>query len=663
MKTQNLTIMFTDIKGFTQRTSGASREGLHDLLSRHEKLLTPVVKKFGGRIVKTIGDAFLVVFESPTNAVLSGILIQEALRDYNISMPENERIMVRISLNSGEVELRDGDVFGEAVNIAARIEGITEANEIYFTESVYLAMNKSEVPSSEVGYRLLKGIPHEIKVYRVIQDHQSIDFKELITRLRETESRPGATRKKYLAAISAIIMVLACSIFYWWSGTSGRVLSGIQSALTQDNLPLAKARSSTMAARFPGDPSTIRACNLVLHAETAKLCREKRFTEAMELISRSRNEHSWLDTSDAEKKVLLFQAAFPLESGDLSTSERRFAEVLARYPEDREVWQAIVKSIGGVYNNNVFTTAFEAANKLAQSDPDPDPKIGEIIFHGLLNSMSSYSVNSEQIQILKHKFPETANIAKRFLCHNRFRIRTNAAVLKNAISPSDTVEALEMHFFNLTHLTGTGRMDTDDDDADLETGVIPVEEDIYWLNLALEFIDAASDHPEWQEWKNRARISGFKMIPSLLAENDTVEIVFELLIKAFPVETRSALPAWLTDTINLPVRCSALWLMPFVGTVETFDADVFHEQSMCETLAGYFPESYAVLFEMALEHFKAKLNGAEREKALRILKKAISSLDRHIAYSSTAEGVEDSLAFSIPMMMEFKNSIEVLIGN
>ncbi|MBI4712674.1 MAG: hypothetical protein HY762_05170 [Planctomycetes bacterium] len=59
------------------------------------------------------------------------------------------------------------DLFGEAVNIAARIEGITEATEIYFTEAVYLAMNKSEVPSSEIGWRKLKGIPEAIKVYKL----------------------------------------------------------------------------------------------------------------------------------------------------------------------------------------------------------------------------------------------------------------------------------------------------------------------------------------------------------------------------------------------------------------------------------------------------------------------------------------------------------------
>ena len=184
MPSRVLTVMFTDIKGFTERTSKSSRIELHNILQEHEELLTPVLPDFGGRIVKTGGDSFMVVFESPTNAVLCGVMIQERLHERNENMPKGEHLEVRVAINTGEVVEREGDVFGEAVNIAARIEGITEASEIYFTESVYLAMNKAEVPSSEVGLRRLKGVPEAIKVYRVIQDRHSEQYQQLIERLR-----------------------------------------------------------------------------------------------------------------------------------------------------------------------------------------------------------------------------------------------------------------------------------------------------------------------------------------------------------------------------------------------------------------------------------------------------------------------------------------------
>ncbi|MHA7631429.1 adenylate/guanylate cyclase domain-containing protein [Corallococcus sp. M7] len=167
MKTANLAIVFTDIKGFTERTSRQTLEENQRLLQVHEALLAPLFKAFGGRIIKSIGDAFLVTFESPTQAVLSGIAIQDRLWHHNRELLEDDQIHVRVAVNVGEVRVEPNDIFGEPVNIAARVEGITEADEVFFTEAVYLSMNKAEVPSQEVGAFELKGIPGKIRVFRV----------------------------------------------------------------------------------------------------------------------------------------------------------------------------------------------------------------------------------------------------------------------------------------------------------------------------------------------------------------------------------------------------------------------------------------------------------------------------------------------------------------
>lgn len=167
MKTANLAIVFTDIKGFTERTSRQTLEENQRLLQVHNALLAPLFKAFGGRIIKSIGDAFLVTFESPTQAVLSGIAIQDRLWHHNRTVAEPEQLHVRVAVNVGEVRIESNDVFGEPVNIAARVEGIAEAGEVYFTEAVYLAMNKAEVPSKEVGAFELKGIPGKIRVFHV----------------------------------------------------------------------------------------------------------------------------------------------------------------------------------------------------------------------------------------------------------------------------------------------------------------------------------------------------------------------------------------------------------------------------------------------------------------------------------------------------------------
>ncbi len=167
MKSANLAIVFTDIQGFTERTSRQTREENQRLLATHDALLRPIFTGFGGRIVKSIGDAFLVTFESPTQAVLAGVAIQDRLWLHNRDLREDEQLRVRVAVNVGEVRVESGDVFGEPVNIAARVEGITDPGEVFFTEAVYLSMNKAEVPAEEVGPFELKGIPGKIKVFRV----------------------------------------------------------------------------------------------------------------------------------------------------------------------------------------------------------------------------------------------------------------------------------------------------------------------------------------------------------------------------------------------------------------------------------------------------------------------------------------------------------------
>jgi class 3 adenylate cyclase len=174
LKTKNLSIMFTDMKGFTARTSTHSRQQLNHLLELQDELIKPAIKHFDGKIVKTIGDAFLVAFESPTDGVLCGMKIQENVINHNVRAPSSDQIEVRIAINSGEVNIKDDDVFGEPVNIASRIEAIAEPNEVYFTESVYLSMNKNEIPTAEVGHRKLKGIPEEIKVYKVVSEQTNL---------------------------------------------------------------------------------------------------------------------------------------------------------------------------------------------------------------------------------------------------------------------------------------------------------------------------------------------------------------------------------------------------------------------------------------------------------------------------------------------------------
>jgi class 3 adenylate cyclase len=166
-KSENLTIMFTDIAGFSELVAAMSRKENEEMMKRHDVILTRMLRIYNGKHIKSIGDSFLIVFRSPTDAVLCAMAMHDALWEISQDLDEKERIIIRIALNLGEVRLTRNDIYGEAVNIAARLESVTPPGDVYLTEAVYLSMNKAEVGAEEVGREKFKGCPEAIRFYKV----------------------------------------------------------------------------------------------------------------------------------------------------------------------------------------------------------------------------------------------------------------------------------------------------------------------------------------------------------------------------------------------------------------------------------------------------------------------------------------------------------------
>ena len=158
MKTEILAVMFTDIVGYTQRTSTQNFTENAELLRQHAQIVHPLVKRLGGRVVKEIGDSVLATFASPTNAVEAAMAIQDRLSQINRDRDPESQLHLRIAINVGEVRVERNDVFGEGVNVASRIEAETPVDEIYISGATYLTMNRSGTPLKFLGQRLLKGI-------------------------------------------------------------------------------------------------------------------------------------------------------------------------------------------------------------------------------------------------------------------------------------------------------------------------------------------------------------------------------------------------------------------------------------------------------------------------------------------------------------------------
>ncbi|MEW6711439.1 MAG: adenylate/guanylate cyclase domain-containing protein [Candidatus Riflebacteria bacterium] len=172
MENRLMTIMFLDMQGYTKRSAKQTIEEMKLFHDQMQKFVTDVIDRWSGIMVKTLGDGFLVRFESPTNAVQAGIEIQRKLETRNAQMMNPESIVrFRIGINTGEVGIDEsGDLFGDPVNIASRIQTFADTNDVFISESTFLAMNRNEFGAVDLGSQELKNATREIRIYKVLKN-------------------------------------------------------------------------------------------------------------------------------------------------------------------------------------------------------------------------------------------------------------------------------------------------------------------------------------------------------------------------------------------------------------------------------------------------------------------------------------------------------------
>jgi len=160
-------IMFTDMVGFTSAAQRHEARAL-ELLREQEQIVKPIVSEHGGRLIKSTGDGSLIEFASALKASECAIEIQTRLHDRNKAQ-EAQPIRLRIGIHVGEVESRDLDIFGDAVNVAARILTVAEPEGVALTEqAAHQLQNKLPFPIEGLGTRDLKGIDRPVPVSRIV---------------------------------------------------------------------------------------------------------------------------------------------------------------------------------------------------------------------------------------------------------------------------------------------------------------------------------------------------------------------------------------------------------------------------------------------------------------------------------------------------------------
>ena len=161
-------ILAADVAGYS-RLMGADEEGTHERLKAHlQELVDPKIAEHRGRIVKNTGDGFLAEFPSVVDAVRCGVEIQQGMVERNSALPPDKHIEFRIGINLGDVIAEEHDIFGDGVNVAARLEGLAEPGGICVSRVVRdQVRDKLDFVFENLGEQQVKNIARPVRVYRV----------------------------------------------------------------------------------------------------------------------------------------------------------------------------------------------------------------------------------------------------------------------------------------------------------------------------------------------------------------------------------------------------------------------------------------------------------------------------------------------------------------
>jgi len=168
-------ILCADVVGYSRLMGADEEKTLAVLKSHRRELIDPLIDQHRGRIFKTTGDGMLIEFASVVDAVRCAVVVQRGMEDRNANLAEGERIRLRIGINVGDVMVDEGDMFGDGVNVAARIEALAAPGEICVSASVREQVGeKLPISFADLGEHGVKNIARPVRVYRVMKGIEPI---------------------------------------------------------------------------------------------------------------------------------------------------------------------------------------------------------------------------------------------------------------------------------------------------------------------------------------------------------------------------------------------------------------------------------------------------------------------------------------------------------
>ena len=220
-------ILSADVEGYS-RLMHCDEEATISALSAHRGVVDALIGQHRGRIANTAGDSVLAEFASVLDAVRCAIEIQQSLERENQTEADQRQMRFRIGVNVGDVIVKDGDIFGDGVNVAARLEGLVNGGEVCVSRGVrdYLRQHPG-MGFEDLGEQLVKNIAHPIRAFR-LRIGEDCSEQELMSSEQAPESLPTSENTSELPAESAVALELAL-----WESVKDGTPSELESYLEQ----------------------------------------------------------------------------------------------------------------------------------------------------------------------------------------------------------------------------------------------------------------------------------------------------------------------------------------------------------------------------------------------------------------------------------------------
>jgi len=197
-------ILSADVEGYS-RLMGEDEDATITTLTTYRELMTTLIQKHRGRVVDSPGDNLLAEFGSVVDAVRCAVEIQEELRVRNAELPENKRMQFRIGINLGDVVQEEERIYGDGINIAARVEGLAEGGGICISGTVYDSIkNKLSLTYESLGEHTVKNITEPVRVYRMRVGPETA-----------VQPKPKRLHKAALAAL--VVLIVAAGAWAIWN--------------------------------------------------------------------------------------------------------------------------------------------------------------------------------------------------------------------------------------------------------------------------------------------------------------------------------------------------------------------------------------------------------------------------------------------------------------